>query len=88
VFFVQNRAGKDGKVFKAYKLRTMVQEADIITGNIPLNKENPYITCIGKILRRIGIDELPQLINVLKGNMSLVGPRPAISYQVKEYSDF
>ena len=88
VFFVQNRAGKDGKIFKEYKLRTMVQEADIITGNITLNKENLYITCIGKILRRIGIDELPQLINVLKGDISLVGPRPTISYQVKEYSDF
>lgn len=88
VFFVQERAGKDGKIFKAYKLRTMVERADRLTGNNPIEEKNPYITRIGKVLRRIGIDELPQLINVFKGDMSLVGPRPTILYQVKEYNDF
>ena len=88
VFFVQERAGKDGKIFKAYKLRTMVQRADRLIGNNPIVEKNPYITRIGKVLRRIGIDELPQLINVFKGDMSLVGPRPTILYQVKEYNDF
>ena len=88
VFFIQERAGKDGEIFRAYKLRTMVSEAEKMTGNNPIDKKNPYITRIGKILRRTGIDELPQLINVLKGDMSLVGPRPTILCQVKEYNDF
>jgi len=88
VFFMQERAGKDGKIFKAYKLRTMVLETEKITGNNPIEEKNPYITRIGKVLRRIGIDELPQLINVFKGDMSLVGPRPTILCQVKEYNDF
>ena len=88
VFFIQERVGKDGKIFRAYKLRTMVSEAEELTGNNPVDKKSAYITRIGKILRRIGIDELPQLINVLKGDMSLVGPRPTILCQVKEYDDF
>ena len=88
VFFIQERAGKDGKVFRAYKLRTMVEGAEKMTGNNLIEEKNRYITRIGKILRRIGIDELPQLINVLKGDMSLVGPRPTILCQVKEYNSF
>ena len=88
VFFIQKRAGKDGKIFQAYKLRTMVSEAEKLTGNNPVDEKSIYISRVGKILRRIGIDELPQLINVLIGNMSLVGPRPTISCQVKEYNDF
>jgi len=88
VFFIQERAGEDGKIFKAYKLRTMIQGADKVLGNIAINEENPYITKFGKILRRTGFDELPQLINVFKGDMSLVGPRPTILCQVKEYNDF
>jgi len=88
VFFIQERAGKDGKIFKAYKLRTMVQGADKVLGNIAINEENPYITKFGKILRRTGFDELPQLIDVFKGDMSLVGPRPTVLCQIKEYNDF
>ena len=88
VFFIQERAGKDGIIFRAYKLRTMVSEAEELTGNNPVDKKSAYITRIGKILRRIGIDELPQLINVLRGEMSLVGPRPTILCQVKEYDNF
>jgi undecaprenyl phosphate N,N'-diacetylbacillosamine 1-phosphate transferase len=88
VFFVQERVGKDGKIFRVYKLRTMVQGADKVLGNIAINEENPYITKFGKILRRTGFDELPQLINVFKGDMSLIGPRPTILCQVKEYNDF
>ena len=87
VFFVQERVGKDGKIFKAYKLRTMVQGADKKTEGIFINRDNLYITRIGKFLRRSGIDELPQLINVLKGDMSLVGPRPTLKYQVENYND-
>jgi lipopolysaccharide/colanic/teichoic acid biosynthesis glycosyltransferase len=87
VFFVQERAGKDGKIFKAYKLRTMIQGADKKTEGIFINRDNLYISRIGKFLRRSGIDELPQLINVLKGDMSLVGPRPTLKYQVENYND-
>jgi len=87
VFFVQERAGKDGKIFKAYKLRTIVQGADKITKGIIFDEKNPYITKVGKFLRRTGFDELVQLINVFKGDMSLVGPRPTLPYQIKNYNN-
>ncbi len=88
VFFMQERVGKNGKIFKTFKFRTMVDGADKKTKGIYIDKSNPYVTRVGKILRRTGIDELPQLINVLKGDMSLVGPRPTLEYQVKKYNDF
>lgn len=84
IFFVQNRAGKDGKVFQVYKLRTMDFNSDK-KGRI-LRKDDPQITRVGKILREWGFDELPQLINVFKGEMSLVGPRPTLIEQVEQYS--
>lgn len=94
VFFKQKRAGKDGKYFAAYKFRSMVYNADKISRKefsaeklsdlIFQEKNDPRITRIGKILRR-GFDELPQLFNVLKGDMSLVGPRPEIPEIVKLY---
>lgn len=87
VFFIQERVGKDGKLFRAYKLRTMIQGAYKKTEGIFINRDNLYITRMGKFLRRSGIDELPQLINVLKGDMSLVGPRPTLKYQVENYND-
>ncbi|PKP62045.1 sugar transferase [Candidatus Atribacteria bacterium HGW-Atribacteria-1] len=86
VFFVQERAGKDGKIFKAYKLRTMVDNAEKKGLGFEVEKNDSRITCVGKYLRW-GIDELPQLINVFKGDMSLVGPRPALPYQVEKYSE-
>jgi len=85
VFFIQQRAGKNGKPFGAYKLRTMKFDTKVI--DKALEKDDPNVTRIGKYLRW-GIDELPQLINVFKGDMSLVGPRPTIIEQVKNYSDF
>jgi len=87
VFFIQERAGKDGKIFRAYKLRTMVQGADKITKGVIFGEDNPYITKVGKIIRRTGFDELAQLINVLRGDMSLVGPRPTLPYQIKKYNN-
>ncbi|PKP62109.1 sugar transferase [Candidatus Atribacteria bacterium HGW-Atribacteria-1] len=87
VFFIQERAGKDGKIFRAYKLRTMVQGAGKKTKGIVFGKDNPYITKVGKFIRRTGFDELVQLINVLRGDMSLVGPRPTLPYQIKKYNN-
>ncbi len=84
VFFIQERAGKDGKIFKASKLRTMVDKAVEIGGK-KISQDDSRITRVGKHLRW-GIDELPQLINVFKGDMSLVGPRPTLIEQVNRYS--
>lgn len=83
-FFIQNRAGKDGRIFKVCKFRTM--EIDSDKDSKMLSKDDPKITRVGKYLRW-GMDELPQLINVFKGDMSLVGPRPALEEQAIEYSE-
>jgi len=88
MFFLQERVGKDGKIFKVFKFRTMTVDAPEKTKGRYIEKSNPYVTRIGKFLRRSGIDELPQLINVLKGEMSLVGPRPTLPYQVAKYDEF
>ena len=76
VFFRQERLGKSGKIFKLYKFRTMVENAEEMTGPVLASKNDPRIISIGNILRKTRLDEIPQLINVLKGDMSLVGPRP------------
>lgn len=85
VFFVQERVGKGGKIFRAFKLRTMVDNAEKIGLRYEIAKDDSRITRVGKHLRW-GIDELPQLINVFKGEMSMVGPRPALPHQVEKYS--
>jgi len=85
VFFIQERVGKNGKIFRAYKLRTMVDNAEKMGLGYEMKKDDERITRIGKYLRW-GIDELPQLINVFRGEMSLVGPRPTLPYQVEKYS--
>lgn len=76
VFYIQKRVGKDGKVFKLYKFRSMVNGAEKYTGPVWARKNDPRVTSIGRFLRKTRLDELPQLINVLRGEMSLVGPRP------------
>jgi exopolysaccharide biosynthesis polyprenyl glycosylphosphotransferase len=86
VFFRQERVGKDGRSFKVWKFRTMVVEAEHMRARYGFEKDDPRITRMGKILRMTGVDELPQLINVLKGDMSLVGPRPTLLYQVDMYN--
>lgn len=84
VFFIQKRAGKDGRIFEAYKLRTMIIDAEKMGLGYEIEKNDARITRVGKYLRW-GIDELPQIINVFKGEMSLVGPRPALPHQVERY---
>ncbi|WP_199618142.1 sugar transferase [Paenibacillus alkalitolerans] len=98
VFFYQTRIGKDGKPFRMYKFRSMVPDAEEklkelldkneIQGAMFKMKEDPRITRVGKFIRKTSIDELPQLINVLKGEMSLVGPRPPLPREVAEYSEY
>lgn len=95
VFFKQKRVGKDGKEFYMFKFRSMVVDAEALLAQLkdkneadgPLFKikEDPRITRIGKILRKTSLDEFPQLINVLKGEMSLVGPRPALPSEIELY---
>ena len=96
VFFKQVRVGKDEKKFYIYKFRSMVIDAeDRLNDLLELNeisgamfkmKEDPRVTKLGKFIRKTSIDELPQLVNVLKGEMSIVGPRPPLLREVQEYS--
>lgn len=81
IFFLQERLGKNGKVFKIIKFRTMVVNAENIGSGIKVSgKNDARITKVGKFLRATSMDELPQLINVVIGDMSLVGPRPPVTY--------
>jgi lipopolysaccharide/colanic/teichoic acid biosynthesis glycosyltransferase len=84
VFFRQFRAGKDGVPFLIYKFRTMYTSPQPQRGFLPA--DDPRITRVGRWLRRLSLDELPQLINVLRGEMSLIGPRPALLHHVKRYN--
>lgn len=88
VFFRQERIGKNRKPFYPYKFRTMVDGAINKGLGVTVSKNDERITRVGNFLRKYGIDELPQLINVLKGEMSLVGPRPTLKYQVEKYNEF
>lgn len=89
VFYRQERLGKNGKVFKIFKFRTMVVNADKMGSGIIVNsEEDSRITKVGKFLRATSLDELPQLINVLIGDMSLVGPRPPVPYHPYKYEDY
>ncbi|GAQ24575.1 sugar transferase [Tepidanaerobacter syntrophicus] len=85
VLFKQERVGKNGRIFKIYKFRTMKVD-NKAEKNFDSSKDAERITFIGKILRRTKIDELPQLFNVVKGDMALVGPRPTIKIQVDNYT--
>lgn len=91
-FFKQQRLGKNGKVFNIIKFRTMIVNAQQMGDGLTVKSENDTrITKVGKILRATSLDELPQLFNVLKGDMSLVGPRPPVPYhpyKYEEYNDF
>ena len=96
--FVQERIGKNGTPFRFFKFRSMVPQAEEKLGELLKDnemdgpafkiKEDPRITRIGKFIRKTGIDELPQLLNILRGDMSLVGPRPALPREVEQYDEF
>lgn len=98
VFYSQIRVGKNGRRFRMWKFRSMVVNADKlkeqlqdqneISGAMFKIKDDPRITSVGKIIRKYSIDELPQLLNVLVGDMSLVGPRPPLPDEVKHYTDY
>lgn len=85
-FYRGVRVGRDGKSFRIFKFRTMVVDADKVGGPSTSN-DDPRITKVGKFIRKYNLDELPQLINVLKGEMSFVGPRPEVKYYTDMYSE-
>ncbi|MBC7476411.1 MAG: sugar transferase [Candidatus Sericytochromatia bacterium] len=86
ILFLQDRVGKDQINFKIFKFRTMIVNADKL-GSVLTQSNDPRITKLGKFLRHSSIDELPQLINIFRGEMSLVGPRPEVPVIVKTYND-
>lgn len=86
VFYVQNRVGKDGRVFRCYKFRSMIVNAEKIGLGLEVAKDDPRITRVGKVLRHWRLDEIPQCFNVLKGDMSVVGPRTAVPSQAALYT--
>ncbi|WP_299093706.1 sugar transferase [uncultured Metabacillus sp.] len=98
IFFSQKRIGKNGKEFKMYKFRSMETDAEAkleellkfneIEGAMFKMKDDPRVTKVGRFIRKTSIDELPQLFNVLKGDMSLVGPRPPLLREVEEYTPY
>jgi len=87
ILFKQSRVGKDGVDFELLKLRTMVVGAESQGAGYAVDRGDSRITHVGRFLRRTSIDELPQLWNVVRGDMSLIGPRPTLRYQVDKYTD-
>jgi lipopolysaccharide/colanic/teichoic acid biosynthesis glycosyltransferase len=85
-FYVQDRVGKDGRIFHCYKFRTMVLGAEKKGLGLQVARDDPRITRVGRFLRHWTLDEIPQLFNVLKGNMSIVGPRPTVPSQAARYT--
>lgn len=83
----QRRIGKDGAPFDVLKLRTMVDGAEHIGAGLAVNQDDPRITRVGALLRRTSLDELPNLVNVLRGDMAVIGPRPTVPVQVQQYTD-
>ena len=91
VIFKQERLGKDGKVFEMYKFRSMCVDAEHMGTGQYSYKGDSRVTRVGKIIRKTSLDELPQFINILKGDMSFIGPRPTLTYhpwELEEYTDF
>lgn len=98
IFFVHERLGKGGKKIKVYKFRTMLTNAEQILNDMPDEikmqfeenfkfEDDPRITKLGKFLRESSLDELPQLVNIIKGDMSIVGPRPIVAREIEKYGE-
>ncbi len=85
--YTQTRVGKDGELFSIYKLRTMVRGAEFTGAGLAIGEGDDRITRVGTFLRRYSLDELPNLWNVLRGEMSIVGPRPTLASQVEQYTE-
>lgn len=88
VFFRQERLGLLGKVFIIYKFRSMTNNNNILVGSVKVFENDPRITRTGKYIRKTSIDELPQLVNILIGEMSFIGPRPPVPYFPKSYDEY
>lgn len=86
VFYRQRRVGRDGREFEMLKLRTMVQGSDPVGVGTIVARDDPRVTAAGRFLRRTSLDEVPNLINVLRGEMAIIGPRPTIPAQVDDYT--
>ena len=87
VLYRQTRVGRDGVDFDLLKLRTMVVGAETIGAGLAVNRGDTRITRAGRLLRKLSLDELPQLWNVVRGEMSVIGPRPTLRYQVEQYDE-
>jgi lipopolysaccharide/colanic/teichoic acid biosynthesis glycosyltransferase len=87
VLYRQTRVGRDGVDFELLKLRTMVVGAETLGAGLAVNRGDSRITRVGRLLRKLSLDELPQLWNVVRGEMSVIGPRPTLRYQVEQYDD-
>jgi lipopolysaccharide/colanic/teichoic acid biosynthesis glycosyltransferase len=87
VLYRQTRVGKDGADFELLKLRTMVVGAETMGAGLAVNRGDSRITRSGRLLRKLSLDELPQLWNVVRGEMSVIGPRPTLRYQVEQYDE-
>lgn len=88
VFFKQGRLGKLGRIFPIVKYRSMVVKAEFMGTGLFNYADDPRVTRVGRFLRNTSLDELPQLLNILKGEMSFVGPRPPVTYELGDYEDF
>lgn len=88
VFFRQERLGRQGKVFTIYKFRSMRNDLYIPVGSVKVMENDPRITKIGKFIRKTSLDEVPQLFNIIKGEMSFIGPRPPVTNFPKKYSEY
>ena len=86
MFYRQRRGGLQGREFELLKLRTMEVGSEARGTGFAVNEGDPRITRVGRVLRRLSLDELPQLWNVLRGDMSMIGPRPTLAYQVERYT--
>ena len=87
VLYRQTRVGKDGSDFELLKLRSMVVNAETMGAGLSVNRGDSRITRTGRLLRKLSLDELPQLWNVVRGEMSVIGPRPTLRYQVEQYDE-